>query len=201
MCETDGISVMWAPRHDIVTGLLEQDSTEDRQAYLVEQQGDILDDVEKSLAWVTDPELADWAVLLGRAVEAQRAGHGEAAQALAANVLDSALQKRSRVWLEDSFPQITFPHGSSHNGALKKLNQKRPEFDELTIFAFSCYLTTVGMISAFAPQATRRSDLFNRHAAAHEASLHTYQPSFALPVVLLAHGLLRKLQHDLSGEE
>ena len=201
ICQEDGISVVWAPRHDIVTGLLDQDSAKARQAYLAEHQDEVLDDVADSLDAVSHPELADWASLLHRGVEAQRAGHWEAAQALAANVLDSAMKGHGRQWLMASFPEVGFNPQAGHYKALKALSGACLDFGELTLFDFVSYLAVIGMCPAFDDTEVDDQVLFNRHLGSHYASYRSYQPGFALPVLLLAHGLLRKLDNDLDADD
>ncbi|MFD0449318.1 hypothetical protein ACFQ10_54330 [Streptomyces indonesiensis] len=176
VCQADGISVVWAPRGDIVAGLLDQNSPEERQAHLAERQEEVLDDVEESLHAIDHPLAEDWTELLLHGVEAHRAGHWEAAQALAANVLDSAMKSEGRRWVMASFPDVGFNPQAGSYKTLKALVDASLDFGELTLFDFVSYLTVIGMSPAFDETDADDQVFFNRHLGAHYASYRSYQP-------------------------
>jgi len=192
----DGISAAWAPRRDIVRGLLGLETRKERYAYLADHRDEALDDIEESLHRIDHPELTDWASLLGRAVVTARDGHEEAAQALAGNVLDSAMKGHGDAWMRHTFPQAT-PQGGRHT-VLSGVLGSRSQWNDLSMFDFVRYLVIIGMKDTFGPGAAQ--DTFNRHLGAHRASYDSYRPEFVLPALLIAHAMLRALQQDLDTD-
>ncbi|MFE9647483.1 hypothetical protein ACFYO0_25870 [Streptomyces sp. NPDC006365] len=193
--EDDGLSLAWAPRTEIVKALLPLGTREERYALLAERRDDVLDDVDTSLQIVTHPELTDMVTILSAATRTARAGFSEGAQALAGNVLDTAMKRHGNAWIRRSFPQVTYTKGS-HHGTIGSALDDADDWGDLTLLQFKHFLVLAGMRSAFGPGATQ--DTFNRHLGAHEASPDTYRPEFVLPAILLAQALLRALNQDLE---
>lgn len=200
VCQEDGISVLWAPRSSIVAGLLEQDSAKARQAYLAAHESEVLEDVEDGLAAVWHPDVADYARLVERAVEARRAGHWEAAQAMVGNVLNSAMDVHGASWLAKAFPAVKFKGLTGSRAYLNQIVQESDGWADVTVFNFASYVAAIGMVRAFESEAVRTGDHFNRHAAAHTASYQWYREEFFVSAALVTHGLLRKLNSDLDAK-
>ncbi|GHJ34306.1 hypothetical protein ACFV4E_22840 [Streptomyces hygroscopicus] len=201
ICQEDGISVLWAPRSSIVAGLLEQDSAKTRMAYMAAHESEILEDVEDSLAAVWHPEVEDYAQLVERAIEARRAGHWEAAQAMVGNVLNSAMDTHGTSWLAKAFPAVEFKGLTGSRAHLNKIVQESDNWADVTFVNFPSYVAAIGMVRAFESESARTGDHFNRHAAAHTASYEWYREEFFVPAVLVTNSLLRKLNRDLEVEE
>ncbi|MCX5097489.1 hypothetical protein OOK36_54515 [Streptomyces sp. NBC_00365] len=193
--QEDGLSLAWAPGTEIVKALLPLGTREERYALLAERRDDVLDGVDASLQIVTHPELTDMVTILSAATRTARAGFSEGAQALAGNVLETAMKRHGNAWIRRSFPQATYTKGS-HHGTIGSALDDADDWGNLTLLQFKHYLVLAGMRSAFGPGATQ--DTFNRHLGAHEASPDTYRPQFVLPAILLAHALLRALNQDLE---
>jgi hypothetical protein len=91
--QSDGIPIVHVPRASIVTTILGAEDYEARVQIIQENLDDIAADCEKAL----DAEFDSWfdqhAPLARRAVQAYRAGHYEAAQALAVNLCDTYFKK------------------------------------------------------------------------------------------------------------
>ncbi|MGV9884797.1 hypothetical protein [Streptomyces sp. NPDC003006] len=196
MGEDDGLSLAWAPRTEIVKALFPLEARQERYALLSERRDDVLDDVDASLQIVTHPELTGMVAILSTATRTARAGFGEGAQALAGNVLETAMKRHGNAWIRRSFPQVTYPPKAGHHGTIGSALDDADDWGDLTLLQFKHYLVLAGMRSAFGPGATQ--DTFNRHLGAHQASPDTYRPEFVLPAILLAHALLRALNQDLD---
>jgi hypothetical protein len=194
--EEDGLALAWATRREIVKALVLLDTRQERYALLAERRDDILDDIEASPQIVTHPELADIATILSTATRTARAGFSEGAQALAGNVLETAMKRHGNAWIRRSFPQGNYRPGGGHHGVISGALNDADDWGDLTLLQFKHYLVLAGMRNSFAGGATQ--DTFNRHLAAHRASPDNYRPEFALPSMLLAHALLRALNQDLE---
>ncbi|WP_165394263.1 hypothetical protein [Streptomyces albidoflavus] len=134
--------------------------------------------------------------ILSTAIRTARAGFGEGAQALAGNVLETAMKRHGNAWIRRSFPQVTYPPKAGHHGTIGSALDDADDWGDLTLLQFKHYLVLAGMRNAFGPGATQ--DTFNRHLGAHQASPDTYRAEFVLPAILLAHALLRALNQDLN---
>ncbi|MFJ9380340.1 hypothetical protein [Streptomyces sp. NPDC101455] len=194
--EEDGLSLAWAPRTEIVNALLLLGTRAERYAFLADRRDDVLDDVDGSLQLVTHPALTGMAAILGAATRTARNGSDEGAQALAGNVLETAMKNYGNAWIRCSFPQVAYPQGPGHHRTIGSLLDTPNYWGNLTLPQFAPYLVAAGMRNAFAPGDTQ--DTFNRHLGVHQASPDTYRPEFALPAILLAHALLRALNQGLE---
>ncbi|MFF0134622.1 hypothetical protein ACFYTG_55225 [Streptomyces mirabilis] len=94
ICEEDGMRLAWAPRADIVDGLLAQTSRKDRHQYLVDHRLEVAEDVEAGLTGVNHPEPLGHVEFAREAVTCVRDGQDAAAQALAGNVIDTDMRQR-----------------------------------------------------------------------------------------------------------
>ncbi|MEU6680952.1 hypothetical protein [Streptomyces sp. NPDC046925] len=191
----DGLSLGWAPRQEIVRTLVSLRTRDERSALLAERRADVLDDTETSLKIVEHPELVGMVAILNAAVRTARAGLDEGAQALAGNVLETAMKQHGNLWIRRSFPQVTYPKGNHHSTISSVLDDAN-DWGDLTLLQFKHFLVLAGMRNAFSFDDTQ--DTFNRHLGAHRASPDTYRPQFVLPAILLAHALLRALNQDLA---
>jgi hypothetical protein len=199
LSQDDGVTLSWAPRTEIVKALLPLPTREQRYALLAEHRDDVLDDVDASLRVITHPELAGMVTILRTATRTARAGFSEGAQALAWNVLETAMKGHGNAWIRRSFPQVTYPPKAGHHGTIGSVLDDTDEWGDLTLLQFKHYLVLAGMRNAFGPGTTQ--DTFNRHLGAHRASPDSYRPEFTLPAVLLAHALLRALNQDLERDD
>ncbi len=83
-----GIPVVWVPPTEVLIEVTAADPS-DRIGVLVTHQDEVLADCDALLAECRDRELQESRTLVGRALEALRAGHHEAAMALAVAVTES----------------------------------------------------------------------------------------------------------------
>ena len=92
---------------------------------------DILSDCEASLQQSTDPALTDLVGLAVRAITSHREGHTEGAQALATNVLDTALSQH---------------HDDGVKGLLRECKRlKNGDTDKGTLLELRLRLATAGI--------------------------------------------------------
>lgn len=194
--EDDGLSLAWAPRTEIVKALLPLSNRAERYALLAERRDDVLDDVDASLQIVTHPELTGMVTILSAATRTARADFSEGAQALAGNVLETAMKRHGNAWIRRTFPQVSYPPKAGHHGTIGSVLDDADDWGDLTLLQFKHYLVLAGMRNAFGPGASQ--DTFNRHLGAHQASPDAYRPEFVLPAILLAHALLRALNQNLE---
>ncbi|MGI5451520.1 hypothetical protein ACQEVM_38310 [Streptomyces sp. CA-243310] len=199
MCEEDGLSLAWAPRTSIVRSALSLSTNVERCTFLAERRDDVLDDIEASLQCVTHPALAGMSLLLNKAVRTAQAGFDEGAQALAGNVLETAMHRHGNDWIRSTFPQAEYQKKKTHHPTIASALGDSTSWADLTLLQFKHFLVLVGLSNAFAPGVATQ-DTFNRHLGVHQASPHSYRAEFVLPALLLAHALLRALDQDLKQE-
>ncbi|MFR9675744.1 hypothetical protein [Streptomyces sp. TR02-1] len=197
---SDGLSLAWAPHPDTVLAVLAATTPEQRSTTLTDHRDTVLQDVSASLDQITASDLAELRDLLDAAVAAADAGHDEAAQALAGNVLDTTMTDHGSALVRSTFPAANYADkqvGKSHGFTLNAALQQYPLSQDLTLFQYVRYLVLAGLSEAFAPS-WNAHDGFNRHRTAHEVSRATYRPGFVLPALLLAQALLRLIDQDMT---
>ncbi|MDH6710148.1 hypothetical protein P3T27_006897 [Kitasatospora sp. MAA19] len=194
----DAVSLTWAPSPEVITALLEISSSDDRVEILEAHRDEIQADVITSLDKVAHPHLKNAVRLLRAAVRASGSGHFEAAQALAANVLETLMTSHGNSWVRQAFPEFR-PSGSGHYRTLIEVLTSDMEWRHRSVDDLVRFLVVVGLGDVFGPDDVQLT--FNRHLAAHRASEYSYQPHFALSALLLTHGLLRALDADMTPPE
>ncbi|MGW7071841.1 hypothetical protein ACWGII_30735 [Streptomyces sp. NPDC054855] len=108
---------------------------------------------------------------MNAAVRAARAGHSEGAQALAGNVLETAMKGHGNAWIRHSFPQVTYPKGN-HHATIGSVLDDTADWGDLTLLQFKHFFMLTGMSSAFSHADTQNT--FNRYLGNHCASPDTY---------------------------
>ncbi|MFJ1597242.1 hypothetical protein [Streptomyces sp. NPDC088261] len=135
LCKADGLSVAWAPQASIVRALLSSSRPQEQNALLDEYRLDVLDDMEASLEIIGHPDLAGMRVIFTAALRAARAGLNEGAQALASNVLETAMKQNDNAWIRRSFPQVAYPAAGRHGTTASALTHAY-EWSDLTLSQF-----------------------------------------------------------------
>jgi hypothetical protein len=184
----DGIPIVWVPRSDIVSGLLDCSDRASCLKLLRERQVDILEDCRRCVAESTHPQLGEVQVLAGQALEAFTSGLMAPSQALAVILCESLIADH------------VVPSGSRSVYAAAK---EEALVDE--------HVTIVAMRRAFAlapidrfftgwfrtspgPSPTELS----RHLSVHLPSLQQYSPENSLIAVMLLASLLREIHQELT---
>jgi hypothetical protein len=201
ICAEDGTCLAWAPRAEIVAGLLERDSAADRQQYLIEHRLEVVEDVEASLEEVDHPELLDLRTLTLQAAACMRDGHDAPAQALLGNVLDTVMRAHGHPWLRSSFPHATFP-SDPKTGSHKMIAGAHGTYDGTLTFhvlMLAPYVLVNALKDVFS--GADRQNTFNRHLGAHKASAASYRPEFTVAALLNTHAVLRQMDRYLYAKE
>ncbi|MCX5555293.1 hypothetical protein [Streptomyces sp. NBC_00038] len=201
----DRLSFAWAPRSEVITLLLQAPDAVGRQEVLNEHKAVILQDLGESLGQVDRREIAELATFAAKATECESGGYTEAATALAANVLDSALEKYQQAILD----KLDVPRKIQKRHLLtQEIAGKHPGEVEREQFFGSgrliLLLATYGLNGVFETYRLPKppDPKFNRNMLAHRVGDDTYKPHYALHALLLTNALLRWLHiQDLGDAE
>jgi len=179
----DGIPLMAVPRATTVQAILDAPDTTTRRAIVGQRWRSIATDCTYELNSFRQESIQQDLGFAQKAVTALSAGHKEAAQALAANLLDSLLRKH---FTTDFTTTITS----------NKSNGSTLDLDDYTI-RVAC---VVGPIwSAYKQFWTNRGDpvpsTFARHANVHAVSAAQYTRTNAVLAIMLVTSLLWFLEH------
>ena len=172
-----GISVIWAPRVEIVRELIGAETEAERDRVLVEHRERILGDLESPLREATYDRFGHGPSMAWQALGALRDGHYAPAQSHAAAALTQLVHDN-------------LGHAQLHD-ARRAFEQHDPMHVEMGMFRITALLRTLA-------RALHRTDDarpgFNRHASAHGVATAQYSEANALAAMLLLVGLLRELQ-------
>lgn len=173
-----GLPLAWVPRADIVEALVQAEDDDARFTILLEHRDEILEDIEGCLAEVDGVELRDERAAGERALAAFKDGHPEAAQALAAAAVTSAVEKQ---------------FGKKLAAVRKEYTDRDPM--QASIFRFSLVATLVMFanqaLALFEPHEDQIPARFNRHASLHRVSPIQYTEKNSLVGLMLVASLLR----------
>lgn len=174
------IGLAWSPRPEVVRGLLDAPEATDREMLLARHYDDILTDCAAVVADIEHPAVRELAGFLIRAVDAVRDGHEEAGQALATNVLDTALRT-------SPVPELRHP-----GGVLRDLAQDAD--DETTLRSMRLLISGCGIPRAYQhyPPGDSSPD-YSRHGTVHCANALLYSRTNALKAIMLTASWLRLL--------
>lgn len=177
-----GIATVRAPRQKIIRALF--DAPEDEAlGVLMENRTDVLDDIEQAIEQIPAGVLADWPVLARKSLEAYRAGHEEASQALSAALLTTMIHEMEGRYLAKA--RRTFEELEPDQVAMRKFR--------LAVI-LRAVATTISETEGEEPQ-------FHRHASIHHASLDQYSSANALSALLLISNLVRELVNFAAARE
>jgi hypothetical protein len=183
--QEEGIPIVWVPNSSIVTELTAASDRDARIAILVQRTHTILADCRRVLADLNSVRLGGLTDLAGRALDAGQAGHGEAAQALAVVVTESAIVGETG-W-------------ESYRAAIEATAIDDPAslpFAEvrlrLALAPISRFFTPWYKTSSVPPPVG-----LSRHAAVHAADAGCYTPANSVISAMLMTSVLRAL-HELE---
>lgn len=179
----EGIPLVGVPRRSTVQAILDNPDPAGRRALVGRRWRSISTDCEAALDSFQRRELRGQIPFAQKAIRALRDGHPEAAQALAANLLDTVL----RTHFTADFRTIT---NNRPNGT-------RLELDDYTV-RVACAIAPVW--SAYRQFWTSDGDpvprTFARHASAHAVSKAQYNRTNAVLGVMLVTSLLWLCEHE-----
>lgn len=179
----EGIPLVGVPRHSTVQAILDTPDATARRAVIARRWRSILTDCETALGSFERQDLREQVTFALKAIMALRGGHPEAAQALAANLLDTLL----RVHFTADFKTITN----------NKPNGERLELYDYTV-RVACAVAPVW--AAYRQFWTSNGDpvprTFARHASAHAVSRTQYNRTNAVFGIMLVTSLLWLCEHE-----
>jgi hypothetical protein len=170
------IGLAWSPRTEIVAELLKATDGLSRDRVLLEHSSDIMADCRQSLLAISHPSLDALPSFAVKAIDAYLTGHHEAAQALATNVLDTALEQKS----------------GGVKAALKSL--KAPLSNDDSIRRFRLLAAGAGVHpSYYQYKYEGRDPQYSRNGTAHAVNTELYRDVNAIKAVMLTSSWLRLL--------
>lgn len=175
-----GIPVSWVPRAGILTELLGTDE----DAWFTVLRGhkyEILADCRSAIAEVTGEPYGPLAVYLDEALAVFEDGRDAAAQALAANIVDTVLREA-----------VVEPVKRGYYQRVKDEIEDAP----LALLPWAVtHWPVLPALTTFSGGEESPPETFNRHATAHAVGNIQYSHTNALLVVMLATSVLREAQH------
>lgn len=155
----EGLALAWVVEPKLLTQLLTAESASKRREMLAEHWEEIIDRCYRLLEAITLPALAEWRGFALNIAAALNSGHAEAAQALAASLIETMVIKDFG-WKKKS---------------KKMAKEKQPEMTPETIHRCIVYGGLRGVFSHFPPDdETRIPSKLSRHASAHAVSAKQY---------------------------
>jgi hypothetical protein len=175
------MGLLWAPRAQVLQALLAAEDVAARGRVVEDAVDVIVADCAASLALVTDPQVAELAAFARSAIRAHQAGHVEAAQALATNVLDSGLSQFG----ED--PKVVL-RTAREWGSLD-------DEDWVSLRVYRTRLAAAGIPTAYRGVKSGSGDgRYSRHGTTHLVSRALYTPGNSARAISLAVTWLRLVQ-------
>lgn len=182
---TEGIPLAWVPRAHIVRALLDADMEQQRRQILVDQVDEVLASCRDRLEQVEAAVLLDMAGFGLSAVAAAETGHVDAAQALAATTLDTAVRAVMRVKLSTIVKEA-----DETPFRRRSLLELRPAL----VFA-----AVAGGATRFDPDGKEPiPERFSRHATVHGVSREQYNLANGLIAIMTLTALLSELNAGTS---
>ncbi len=176
----DGWPTTWVPGAPTLRALVRA-NPKDRAEVLITHRGNVLDDCDAALAVIDQGPCLEHAHLLTQAVAAVRAGVPGPAQALAANVIDTAIRASMSPWQ-----------------SYKHWLRMQPDDTDFTIGQ----LRHIATMAPVRPTLNNFRDgdpipaTFNRHATTHAVGAIQYTKLNALVAVLLAVSITREFHEQ-----
>lgn len=185
--KSDRIGLAWTVRTDIIQSLLDAADANERAQVLLDHRGETLFDCLDCLQDTQHDTVRELAAFTRKAVLAAQAGHHESAQALATNVLDTALREKP-------------PAGFTRSSVLKFL--KNPVSKEYTLRLWRLMISGCGIPPSYEGyEYHSRSPRFSRHGTAHCVNADLYQELNALKAITLATSWLRLLSEEATEDD
>ena len=182
----EGVPLVWVPRKEIITELLEAPDRNSRLGILLARKVDVIEDCRGVLEDVTCDSFAEQVTLLRRAVDALEAGHDEAAQALAVVVTETAVTR-------------------SIGGYKKVKKEVVVDLGDMPLFALRVRAALLPLASFYTDWYPNKGapppELLSRHATVHQADSVHYTSSNAVLAVMLGTSVLRALQEFAESAE
>ncbi len=182
----EGIPLAWIPNSDILQALFDAPDAAARRRIIGRRWHRVVSDCEVVLSGVSHPTLQRHQPFARDVVQALRAGHVSAAQALAANLLDSIIRRN---FDKQSFKSVT-------------INKKGGGRFDLDDYRAKATFTLAPIWRAYAEYWESQGDpiprAFGRHPSAHAVSRTQYSRVNAVIGLMLVTSLLKLLDSELA---
>jgi hypothetical protein len=184
----DGLPLVWVPRAELVREVVDAQDREARVAVLRRHVSELMEDCRSVLQKKPLPTLAGQQTLAKRCVEVLEQGHHEAAQALAAVVIDTAVFRK-------------LP-GSSY-AEVRKAVHFDPDRVPYEYFRVRAALAPIErfFIKWYPDSGLPPPDALSRHVSIHHADPGHYTPENSLIAVLIACSVLPSLEEILDNSQ
>jgi hypothetical protein len=177
----EGIPLVAVPRAATVQLLIHAPDAQSRRSIVGRRWQSITTDCEASLSTYQRGDIADFVAFARKAVAALRGGHSEAAQALAANLLESLARQH--------FNADRIVIATAHK------KKQRFEIDDYTIrFAFAIAPVWAAYSTFWPNSGDPVPRTFTRHASAHAVSTAQYSRTNTVIALMLVTSLLWVLE-------
>ncbi|GAB3699180.1 hypothetical protein [Saccharopolyspora sp. NPDC049426] len=182
-----GIPVAWIPEAAILRALIDADH-DDRSGVLFEHRHGVLQQAQQLVDDIDVDWLGEETALLARALESARAGHHEAAQALATNVLDTLLRKaHTEEKPRGYYARVRVAIEESHGDPIDLLRRNVPYWPVPTALA--------NIKDVEDPR------VYNRNHTAHRVSLQQYSGINSVIALAIATSVLCEIDDRPDLEE
>jgi hypothetical protein len=182
----EGIPLAWVPSAELLTALLGAPDGAARRRIIGRRWRRLVSDCEAALAEMTSNDLHGHCVFASDIVRALREGHEAAAQALAANLLDSIIRHNVDLTLK----QVVSATGR---------NRTRMDLDD---YQLKAALALAPIWRAYEEFWEHKGDpvprVFGRHPSAHAVSRMQYSRVNAVIALMLVTSLLRLLDEGIG---
>ena len=181
----DGIPLGWVPSGRAVQLLLDASDARARRRVISNNYRGILADCERVCATLPAPRALFLADKIRRSIAALRGGHGEAAQALATNVLDTLVEQHSRGALGVGSGALTNP---SYQVNLSRKGWR-----------LALSLRPLATVMSGKYGLDHREPGFRRNATTHAVTRHQYNRINSVIAIMLATSVLACFVRDTSA--
>jgi hypothetical protein len=185
----EGIPLAWVPSQELLIAILDAPDGAARRRIIGSRWRRVVSDCEASQAEVSSGDLQPHCVFASDAVRALRDGHQAAAQALAANLLDSIIRQNVDLTL---------------NKTVTATGKKRARID-LDDYQIETSFTMAPIWRAYEEYWESKGDpiprAFGRHPSAHAVSRTQYSRINAVIAIMLVTSLLRLLDDGIGRKE
>jgi hypothetical protein len=182
----EGIPLAWVPSQDVLIAILDAPDGAARRRIIGSRWRRIVSDCETSLAEVGSQDLQRHCVFASDIIHALRDGHHTAAQALAANLLDSVIRQNVDLTLKKT---------------VTATGNKRIRMD-LDDYRMKTAFTMAPIWRAYEEYWESKGDpiprMFGRHPSAHAVSRTQYSRVNAVIGLMLVTSLLRLLDDGIG---
>lgn len=183
--ENEGIPIVYIPRAEIVSELVQAADRAERGAILVARTADILEDCADALSYELHTAVEELKELLLDAMHTLGAGHHRSAQSLSVDVCTTLIEA----------------HIGKHNKAknLCRVTKLNEAFAEDRLRYVLGVAPVVNLMTEWNPKSGKpRPAPLSRHVCAHQAHPSHFTPENAILAVMVATSLIRALDERYS---